>query len=322
MNQLLTDYLENIIEQMQAEPLHSFIISNTALMPNTYLSILNDENDYNDSDENEDEAYDELDYPDTFNNLVEDKNKETVQTQKKATEVIEEERQLIILGNPGSGKTTLAKYLLYTLAQQRLQQNSSDIPIYIPLKELTTTETLENLINKYEHSIEFYEQIKTGKVVWLLDGLNEIPPMLYKQTLSTITYLVNTYPQTGIIVTSRLYGYNGQLSLPAYQLNEFTDEDIRSYILQQTGDETLYRQLTANPTIHSLTTNPLLLTMIVQTSHKTGTLPTLRCQLYEKFIQFQLNKSGIIKDKERQTVLKTLSFLAFSMRKYGFLSDS
>ena len=54
MNQLLTDYLENIIEQMQAEPLHSFIISNTALMPNTYLSILNDENDYNDSDENED----------------------------------------------------------------------------------------------------------------------------------------------------------------------------------------------------------------------------------------------------------------------------
>lgn len=83
MNQLLTDYLENIIEQMQAEPLHSFIISNTALMPNTYLSILNDENDYNDSDENEDEAYDELDYPDTFNNLVEDKNKETVQTQKK-----------------------------------------------------------------------------------------------------------------------------------------------------------------------------------------------------------------------------------------------
>ena len=322
MNQLLTDYLENIIEQMQAEPLHSFIISNTAPMPNTYLSILNDENDYNDSDENEDEAYDELDYPDTFNNLVEDKNKETVQTQKKATEVIDKERQLIILGNPGSGKTTLAKYLLYTLAQQRLQQNSGDIPIYIPLKELTTTETLENLINKYEHSIEFYEQIKTGKVVWLLDGLNEIPPMLYKQTLSTITYLVNTYPQTGIIVTSRLYGYNGQLSLPAYQLNEFTDEDIRSYILQQTGDETLYRQLTANPTIHSLTTNPLLLTMIVQTSHKTGTLPTLRCQLYEKFIQFQLNKSGIIKDKERQTVLKTLSFLAFSMRKYGFLSDS
>ena len=322
--QSLNDYLHSLLSDHNTDETESFIQVGADEMPEIYLSAINEQpDDVNpdkwiepdgDTDLNGD-LEDSEDLPDDSPDLLD--------SVRPALDVIFQERQAVILGNPGSGKTTLLRYVLHVIAQKfMIDSLNEDVPLYIPLKELNQSNTLASLLNEYIHDREFSDLFERGRVFLFLDGLNEVLPALYEQTVHTIQQFLHSYPNCGLIVTSRLYGYYGQLEISSFILQGFTDENIRDYIQKRTGSDKLFKLVNGHINLHELARNPLMLNMFVSIWLTCGKLPEIKLHLYEQFISYQLQKTGVVSKEDRQTVIDCLSRLAFTMRSYGYLSDS
>lgn len=330
--QNLSDYLQQWIRTYGGCLTDTFIQVGADEMPDTYLMAMHgpveeDKDDvwadFNGAASSESLPLDGDDDNDGSDEYPDNETNMDIDTARPAVEVITQVRQAVILGNPGSGKTTLLRQVMRTMARQCLQSRlATDIPIYLPLKELSHIETLFGWLETYTAQPGFDRAFAEGRMCLFLDGLNEVQPSEYDTTVRSIRQFLHTFPNCGLIVTSRLYGYAGQLELPSFLLQGFTDENIRDYICRRTGDDRLFRCIVEQPSLHGQAKNPLLLNMITSIWLDKSDLPDIRLHLYDGFISYQLRKAGIVSDEDRQAVIDLLSRMAYSMRRFGYLSDS
>lgn len=304
----LKNYLKNIL--VDVNPADYFVFTSAEDVPDIFLTCM--EHFY------EEEEQDECDYTEeSEDDFASEEQKECVK--EYAVDVVNEQHRLIILGNPGTGKTTLLLYLLKTMAEKFSTEQSGDLPIYIPLKELTEQRQLSAILYGYITHSDYAGLFSEGKVVLLVDGLNEVKRSLYDSTVSALLDFMERYPSCGLVVTSRSYGYSGGLNLPCFSLNGFDDDNIQEYIYKQTGKDLLYHELEENQVLRSLANNPLLLSMLVHVWRVDGKIPRARFYVYKLFVQYLLEKNGVTgSDFYRYT--ETLSKLAFSMRTLGLIS--
>ncbi|GJL62690.1 MAG: hypothetical protein NPIRA04_13440 [Nitrospirales bacterium] len=160
-----------------------------------------------------------------------------------ALEKLNQESRLLIMGDPGSGKSTFAKHVAYVLAQSSLQDDSSPwleqlnpwehgaiLPVWVELKELAghavehkvkagkaslVRDYLKELLGSWSipESWIFLEAVmKPGqaKALVVLDGLDEVPQDQRKLIVDVVNDLVSHYSQHRYVVTCRPYAYIGQ----------------------------------------------------------------------------------------------------------------
>lgn len=134
-----------------------------------------------------------------------------------------EKHHLVVLGDPGSGKSTLINWFAWQLASgfvDRLPKELSDlIPIPIVLRELkldkvTTFETLLDafLERPIAKSLKadrdlLIKYCEAGKVLLLVDGLDEISLELRERLLVTFGLFFINFNTSFSIFTSRKVGY-------------------------------------------------------------------------------------------------------------------
>ncbi|MFY0529560.1 KGGVGR-motif variant AAA ATPase [Archangium gephyra] len=91
-------------------------------------------------------------------------------------------RLWVVLGEPGTGKTSFVRRLAYELATAAERDSETPIPLYIPLRELSGALTLETLLQEHmatavgwrgDPAVLLY-LLSLGRVVLLLDGLDEM----------------------------------------------------------------------------------------------------------------------------------------------------
>src|ERR1044072_3270583 len=133
---------------------------------------------------------------------------------EKIVDVFEDvDRYLLILGEPGSGKTTTMLELAKNLVAQARRDWGQPIPVVFNLsswsgKRLTITDWMVEEL-KFKYQIPQ----KTGKL-WLeqhqllplLDGLDEVKPEMQGICVSAINEFIQGYP-TGLVVCCRLQEY-------------------------------------------------------------------------------------------------------------------
>ena len=93
---------------------------------------------------------------------------------------------IAILGDYGSGKTTLMRRLFYHMINEALRQESNLKPIYLELKNFYKFQNVElfilNAFNQLfgkEISYELLQkEIKKGQIVFLFDGFDEMSPQI------------------------------------------------------------------------------------------------------------------------------------------------
>lgn len=312
----IVEYLHAILSAENESAIDTFINVNTEDIPDVYLSVISG---VSEDSTQEKGLADEL----GEDNSDDERMEVSDELPCLVLDVVKQERQVVILGNPGSGKTTLLKYLQYLMAKNCLAgDNCSDIPVYVSLKDLRKDRTLIDILMEYLHRPSFSDLFRQGRLFFLLDGLNEIQPDIYSSAIAAVNWLMERSHNCGMVVTSRLYGYAGQFRLPAYCLEGLTEENIRNYIVRRTDGCELYNQLSENDRLRDTLKNPLLLSMIVSIWNASHNLPAYRVQLYEWFINYELDKAGINDSADRKEILEVMSRLAFDMRRIGFLSDS
>ncbi len=178
------------------------------------------------------------------------------------TEIFSVTNRMIIVGGPGQGKTTALQFLGYQIAS-----NSDLLPIYFPLKEFDSQRSLNDQIadNIGISSAEFIELYESGRVIFLLDGLNEVILDASRIVLNNqLIHFINKNPYIPITISTRPGDYRNELKLPIFELLPFTNEKIRDYLQKYYNEEgiKLYNVLEKAPRLVNLCRNPLLLKIL------------------------------------------------------------
>lgn len=247
-------------------------------------------------------------------------------TQVDWAEAKQQHRRIMVLADPGMGKSTLLKMEAGLIAQEAwnsLANNLTTIedvtlPLLIRLSELADAtnkpeakviEAIPKLIsakcgNFAEIKVVLEDKLQKGQCILLLDALDEVPNYQRNQLSEKLNYFLDHHP-CQIICTSRLVGYGGgfmdggkDVEIVPFSQKQ-TEQYIETWFRNAAGylsDETvsaseLIKELRNKPQVGGLAQNPLLLSLICSLYQEKGlTLPARGCQVYEKAVDYMLGK--------------------------------
>lgn len=267
-------------------------------------------------------------------------------SQKKvsAIDVIASYRKLVLMAKPGAGKSTF----LQKLALESLRGNLhfSNIPILIKLKDFADTDPhnhwdlLTYIKYKFDALGISEEEVKTllqeGKVLILLDGLDEVPYQYTHRVIQRIVELSQHYYRNRYIIACRF-------AAQPYQFPGFTEVEIADFnqtqievfaekwFTKKTARELDQKDLTLanqfiqklqlpeNQGIRELASTPIFLIFLASLFEAKKNFPTNYAQLYGELLNILLVRwdeaRGIVRDKAEDSLslvekIKLLSYIA------------
>lgn len=268
------------------------------------------------------------------NNVLEDK--------LQGQEAIKNSSKIVILGKPGSGKTTF----LQNLALECIEGNFHPelIPVFIPLRMLISQNNNQqdfNLINylgnfwqQYNINIQEIEEFaQQGKFLLLLDGMDEVTQDKAYETFKQIQIFSDNYYNNKFFVTGRIgysyyyfkgFNYLEIADFQEYQIKNFVQKWFAFKLNQEEASrktEDFFNKLNQgeNQSIKELVATPILLSLVCSVFEERSNFPTKKTKLYQTALEILLVKwdqaRGIVRDKIYQDLsitdkIKLLSHLA------------
>jgi len=243
---------------------------------------------------------------------------------------------LILLGDPGSGRTTALENLAYQFADQPDQ-----LPIPLRLSEFAPEMSVEDFIvqgwsgsldaNHWgcpELAANVTGYLKAGKLFFLFDALNEMPREGYKERTRALRNFVEQWHPKGnrFLVTCRVLDYGEELSgLQRVEVQPLNDDQIQQFLkleLPETWQglwEALAKSGDDNRRLLEMARNPYQLTMMIDVFNEDGHLYQNRSGLMTRFTHILMDwakqkcppHDWLDADIQREA----LSVMAFEMQK-------
>jgi HEAT repeat protein len=246
--------------------------------------------------------------------------RETTTRRAELSDLLKESRA-VVLGDPGAGKTTMLRYVAYQVASGILNPEEGRagmpalplalpaeiadcLPVYVRIglyaQHLLShpDATIAEFSPKQNAQLPLTEELlrhemERGKVLFLLDGLDEIVETAQRQDVARrVDEFARNHPQCPVIVTSRIVGYReSQLgsAFGPFTIRPFDDREVRRFVedwyraLEMPGQaDSLVNSIEASDSIRKLASNPLLLTVIALIHLRNVKLPNRRVELYQK----------------------------------------
>ena len=195
---------------------------------------------------------------------------------------------VLLVGRPGSGKSTALIRLLLEEATQALQQSEGQLPVLVELRYWNTS--IEGLIQGFlqRHGLTLDDAtlstlLSQGRFLLLIDGLNELPSESTRNQLSAFR---RNHPKMPMIFTTRDLGLGGDLGIEKkLEMQPLTKAQMKVFIRAYVPDqaEAMLRQL--NNRLREFGQTPLLLWMLCEVFQQSPNrqMPTNLAEVFRAF---------------------------------------
>jgi len=258
---------------------------------------------------------------------------EELSTRISGLEAISKYTKLMVLGKPGSGKTTFLQAVANSCNHGLYQPNY--LPVFIRLKNFAediqgrTKTSFWQYLQEYFLNFGIHEQelntvLAHGRALILLDGLDEILGGESEKIFHKIRQFTEKFYKNPIVITCRLGGQN-------YKFHGFTEVEIADFSKSQIANfaqkwfcataknstvakDLAHRfmqklELTENSPILNLATTPLLLSFICLVFLFNGDFPSNRAEFYRQILDLLLMRWDEVRGISRNTAALHLSLL-------------
>jgi formylglycine-generating enzyme required for sulfatase activity/class 3 adenylate cyclase len=219
-------------------------------------------------------------------------------------EAVERYPCIILLGEPGCGKTTAIEALAYETSQR-----PDRLPLLVRLSEFTSGASVEDFIARSwggsregghwgapELAANLDKYLEAGGLFILFDGLNEMPVEGYRERCAALRGFMDRWSASGnrFVVTCRILDYGEEFSgLQRVEVQALSDDQIRHFLRADLPEkwQALWEILQSDDSRHRLlemARNPYLLTVMIDVFEEDGDLGRNRAELMRRFIQIML----------------------------------
>jgi DNA polymerase III delta prime subunit len=249
--------------------------------------------------------------------------------------------ELLILGSPGSGKTTMLLELARTLIERAQQEETHPIPVVFNLSSWAEKQPpladwlVEELNARYDVPRKVGQAwIDHDQVLPLLDGLDEVRQDARDACVAAINAYRKEHDMVGMVVCSRVADYaalTAKLKLRgAIMVQPLTPEQVATYFARLQANTTamqmaydrLWRDAVENDdtTEQQLLKTPLMLSIITLTYAEQVAAPvdslSIR-DLFSTYVEEMLKRRGKSTDYTPEQTKHWLSWLAGRMVEHG-----
>jgi len=186
--------------------------------------------------------------------------------------------KLLILGSPGSGKTTVMLELAKSLTERATEHLDYPIPVLLnlslwkdgsqPIRDWLLAEIISKYGFKTKTDLDLINQcLDARQLLPMLDGLDEVEPLRQATCVQAINdFLKGENPPEKLVVCSRNEEYSNNDKLlqlnGAIHIQALTNEQIRGY-LSSTTHQNLWESIFRNSDLLELVRVPLFLSVMV-----------------------------------------------------------
>jgi formylglycine-generating enzyme required for sulfatase activity len=242
-------------------------------------------------------------------------------------QTIRSHQRLLILGEPGMGKTVALERMVWETAKA----DEIVVPILVQLLYFQGGDLIELIgvaLNetgrlKFDGVKSVQAFLRETKCLILFDGLNETPGKQREQVISVIANFMREYPEHRYVVTSRSQDdlwrklRSAELIQDAVVVQTISDVQVQGYLQAHLGEEkgaALYDRLDAS--LKSLARTPLLLKLIKDAGGGSDQLPRNRGELFDKYVMNKLleREQKLELTEAPEIKKKALAHLAFALQ--------
>lgn len=227
---------------------------------------------------------------------------DTLGSTKNVTwEIALSRKRCVLLGEPGTGKTTLLRrWALNFCKDVSRGEQPNSVPVYFQLRDWQDEHSASHALNTIWFGSDGGSDSKTimrslcrdGRVVLLLDGLDEVPDARRQAITDVISRLAKESPMIGIILSTRTASYKGEFKGFSHcLLRPFEDSHMlewsykKLYSHDRLSWHRFVRHLNELPQMKDAARNPFLLGLLVHFYRQNSVLPKDSANLLSSYVR-------------------------------------